>query len=98
LRHTKFSDRGSYETLAQAASAADRAAEMAEQIALDGVLIRTKTGVRDHPLLRHELHARTFIVSALARLGLDLEPIRSGPGRPAGTSVGINWKALPNAD
>jgi terminase small subunit-like protein len=94
----EFSDRGSYETLAQACSAADRAAEMAAQIDQDGVVLRTKTGLRDHPLLKHELAARAFVVRSLARLGLDLEPVRPGPGRPGGGGVGISWKALPNGD
>jgi hypothetical protein len=92
----EFSDRASYETLAQACSAADRAAEMAAQIDRDGVAIRTKAGLRDHPLLKHELAARAFVVRALARLGLDLEPTRPGPGRPSGGGAGISWKALPS--
>jgi hypothetical protein len=92
----EFSDRASYETLAQACASADRAAEMAARIDSDGVLIWAKTGLRDHPLLKHELAARAFVVRSLSRLGLDLEPIRSAPGRPGG-SVGISWKAL-NAD
>jgi hypothetical protein len=94
----EFSDRASYETLAQACSAADRAAEMAEQIDRDGVAIRTKTGLRDHPLLKHELAARAFVVRSLAKLGLDLEPLRAVAGRRGGSSVGIGWKALPSAD
>jgi hypothetical protein len=93
----EFGDRGSLETLGQACSAADRAAEMAAQIDRDGVAIRTKTGLRDHPLLKHELAARAFVVRALARLDLDLEPVRAGPGRPGGGSVGVTWKALPDA-
>jgi hypothetical protein len=90
----EFGDRASYETLGQACAAADRAAEMAAQIDQDGVAIRTKTGLRDHPLLKHELASRAFVCRSLARLGLDLEPIRPGLGRPPGGS-GISWKALP---
>jgi hypothetical protein len=80
----EFSDRGSYETLAQACAAADRAEACRVQIDKDGELLRTKTGFRDHPLLRHEIANRSFTVRTLARLGLDLEPIRGGPGRPPG--------------
>jgi hypothetical protein len=90
----EFADRASYETLAQACASADRAAEMAAQIDADGVAIRTKIGLRDHPLLKHELASRAFVVRALARLGLDLEPVRAGPGRPGGGGAGITWKAL----
>ena len=79
-----FDDRGAYETLAQACSAADRAEACRVQINNDGELIRTKSGVRDHPLIKHELAARAFVVRTLARLGLDLEPVRDGPGRPPG--------------
>jgi hypothetical protein len=84
----EFDDRGSYETLAQACAAADRAAACAVQIEKDGVLIRTKGGMRDHPLIKHEIAARSFVVRTLARLGLDLEPVRAGPGRPAGARGG----------
>ena len=52
-------------------------------------------GVRDSfpavyyfPLLKHELAARAFVVRTLARLGLDLEPVRAGPGRPPGARGG----------
>jgi hypothetical protein len=41
-------------------------------------------GVRDHPLLKHELAARSFVTRALHRLNLDVEPTRDGPGRPPG--------------
>jgi hypothetical protein len=84
----EFEDRGSYETLAQACAAADRAERCRRQIDQDGELIQTNTGVRDHPLLKHELAARAFVVRTLARLGLDLEPVRAGPGRPTGARGG----------
>jgi hypothetical protein len=80
----EFGDRASYETLAQACCAADRAESCRKQIDADGELIQTKMGWRDHPLLKHELAARSFVVRTLARLGLDLEPLRGGPGRPPG--------------
>jgi hypothetical protein len=43
--------------LQQICAAADRVAEFALTIARDGPTIRTKTGLKDHPLLRHELAA-----------------------------------------
>jgi hypothetical protein len=80
----EFSDRASYETLFQACTAADRAEACRAQIDRDGELISTNTGSREHPLLKHEIAARSFVVRTLARLGLDLEPVRPGPGRPPG--------------
>jgi hypothetical protein len=91
----EFSDRASYETLFQACSAADRAEKCRVQIDGDGELIKTKTGFREHPLLKHEIAARSFVVRTLARLGLDLEPVRFGPGRPPGGGVGIGWRDRP---
>jgi hypothetical protein len=80
----EFSDRASYETLAQACSAADRAEKCREQIDVDGECIKVRGGgMRDHPLLKHEITARSFVCRTLARLGLDLEPVR-GMGRPPG--------------
>jgi hypothetical protein len=80
----EFGDRASYEALYQACAAADRAETCRKQIDADGEVIRGKTGLRDHPLLKHEIAARAFVVRTLGRLGLDLEPVRSGPGRPPG--------------
>ena len=74
--------------LAQAAAAMDRIAECAEAIERDGVAIRTKIGLKEHPLLRHELAARAFVVRTLHRLGLDVEPLRAAAGRPG---RGIGW-------
>jgi hypothetical protein len=94
VRAYEFSDRASYETLAQACAAADRAERCREQIDADGEVIRMKAGPRDHPLLKHEIAARSFVVRTLARLGLDLEPVRGGPGRPGGGGVGVSWEQL----
>jgi hypothetical protein len=53
-------------------------------------MIKGKNGLRrDHPLLKHELSARSFVVRSLHRLGLDIEPTRDGSGRPPGS---FNWK------
>jgi hypothetical protein len=93
----EFSDRGSYETLFQACAAADRAERCRVAIDRDGEMIRTRTGEREHPLLKAEMAARGFVVRTLARLGLDLEPVRPGPGRPPG-GVGISWQDLHHGD
>ena len=81
-------DAGGLAMLQQICAAADRVAEYASTIARDGPTIRTKTGLKDHPLLRHELAAQSFIVRSLHRLGLDIEPARHVIGRPAGTYRG----------
>ncbi len=82
----RIDDSGGCEMLLQICLASDRAEEYAAVIAADGPTIRTKGGgLRDHPLLKHELAARSFIVRSLHRLGLDIEPTRSVVGRPAGT-------------
>jgi hypothetical protein len=77
-----FDDPGSIEILAQACAGLDRAELCAAEIARDGQMIRTKTGLRSNPLLRDELANRAFAVRALSKLGLDLEPLHDRPGRP----------------
>jgi hypothetical protein len=49
-------------------------------------------GPRDHPLLKHELAARSFVVRTLQRLGLNMEAVKP-TGRPP---HGIGWQ--PDAD
>jgi hypothetical protein len=61
---------------------------IAANAVVDGEVIRTKTGFRDHPLLKHELGARNFVCRTLSRLGLNVEPVR-GPGRPGSGGLGI---------
>ena len=45
------------------------------------LVLRTKSGIREHPALRCELASRSFCVRTLARLGLDYEPVKA-VGRP----------------
>jgi hypothetical protein len=73
--------------LAHACAAADRIAECAEAIRRDGPMLMTKHGPKEHPLLKVELAQRAFLTRTLARLNLDVEPVKS-PGRPGG---GIGW-------
>jgi phage terminase small subunit len=92
-----FEDPASSAVLVEACSALDRAERCRQQISEDGEVIRNnRTGIlRQHPLLQPELQSRALACRLLQRLGLDLEPVRAGPGRPGGTTVGISWKALP---
>jgi hypothetical protein len=71
--------------LTEICSAADTVAKCDDAIAQDGVTIRTKGGLREHPLLKVQLAARSFIVRSLARLNLDVEPTLPRVGRPPGT-------------
>jgi len=81
MNEYQIDDAGGVEMLASACQALDRAERCREAIDDDGVMIRIKGGHREHPLLKHELAARSFVVRTLQRLGLNLEAIRS-PGRP----------------
>jgi hypothetical protein len=93
--HTDYriEDVGSLELLTQICAALDRAERLAAVINGDGEMIRTKSGVKPHPCLPHELAARSFVCRTLARLGLTSEPIApiGRPPRPVG------WRP-PDAD
>ena len=78
------------ETLSQICSAADRAEQCAQIIARDGPVIETKSGPREHPLLRHESVSRAFVVRSLNRLKGELT---GRVGRPA-VGFGVSYKFL----
>jgi hypothetical protein len=78
-------DSGGREILMQCCAALDRAEALRSQIDADGEVLRVKGGVKSHPALRDELACRAFITRSIARLGLDVEPIRAGAGRPPGS-------------
>jgi hypothetical protein len=93
LAEYAIEDVGGLMLLQQACSALDRAESLRAEIEADGAIIRTRGTIREHPALRHELANRAFVVKTLQRLGLDVEPLRSGPGRPPSGGVGIQpWK------
>jgi P27 family predicted phage terminase small subunit len=76
-------DAAGRELLTLACQALDRAESLRQTIDNDGELLHTRTGhVKEHPALRHELASRAFVAKMLLRLGLDVEPMRPGPGRP----------------
>jgi hypothetical protein len=87
-----ISDAGGLALLEQAAFACDRAERLRAEIDADGEIIRTPTGPREHPGLKGELAARSFLVRTLQRLGINLEAVRPGPGRPSGPK----WKGHGN--
>jgi hypothetical protein len=77
-------DPGGRELLYQAAAALERAEQLAEAIAADGVVVHTRAGApKPHPALAAELAARAFICRTLERLGLNLEAVR-----PIGRTTG----------
>ena len=64
----------------EACAALDRAESLAERIAADGPTVTGPSGPRVHPCIAAETQCRSFIVRALAKLGVLHEPIR-GMGR-----------------
>jgi hypothetical protein len=74
-------DAAGAEMLLEACEALDRAQECAAEIKRSGVMIKTRTGSKENPLLKIELANRAFVTRTLARLGLDSEPIKT-IGRP----------------
>jgi hypothetical protein len=79
----EISDSGGVEILVSACSALDRAESLSEAIERDGAIVTVSGALKDHPGLKHELANRAFVVRALQRLGLDVEPVRP-IGRPGG--------------
>jgi hypothetical protein len=78
-----LSDAGGYEMLKQACEASDDLARYSEILERDGPMIQTRAGPREHPMVKHQMIARAFIVRTLSRLGLNYEPLKA-PGRPSG--------------
>src|SRR5262249_11987804 len=75
-------DPGGLEILRQACGACDRVAQYAAIIDAEGPTIMTKTGLREHPLVKHEAAQRALVGRLISRLGLDVEILRVQPGRP----------------
>lgn len=75
------------ELLTLACQSLDRAEALREAIDRDREMLMLRTGaMREHPGIKPELANRAFVVKTLGKLGLDLEPLRSGPGRPTNRS------------
>jgi hypothetical protein len=82
-REYAIEDRGGVEILCQICQSLDRAEELAEAIARDGPVVYNRIGApRSHPAIRDELSCRAFVTRALERLGLNIEALKPGPGRP----------------
>ncbi len=82
MREYGITDRGGIELLAQVGGAVDRIEALREAIDRDGEVVIVRGVPRAHPGLRDELAARAFVVRTLERLGLNVEAVKAGPGRP----------------
>jgi hypothetical protein len=80
-----IADSGGLALLRQLCEAADQIEKIRRVIAADGLLVEGAGGApaREHPLLKIQLGLRSFMTRTIARLGLDVEPVRQ-PGRPPG--------------
>jgi hypothetical protein len=85
LSEYDIADAAGKELLVLACQGLDRAEALREAIDRDGELLATRTGgLREHPGIKPELANRAFVAKTLIKLGLDVEPLRPGPGRPVG--------------
>jgi hypothetical protein len=82
-------DAGGLAILEQVCGATDRIAEYRALIDLQGPVIITKAGMREHPLVKAEIATRALIGRLITRLGLDIEALRPTPGRPP--QGGLGW-------
>jgi hypothetical protein len=83
-------DAGGRELLTLCCQSLDRAEALRAKIDEDGEIVRTKTGVRDHPALKHEIQNRSFVAKCLSRLGVALEAPSRPVGRPLSGGIGID--------
>jgi phage terminase small subunit len=74
-------DDGARLILMAALEAFDRMRDAQRAIKVDGLM--TKAG-KLHPATTVERDARLAMLRAIRQLGLDVEPLRDGPGRPPG--------------
>jgi hypothetical protein len=85
LTEYDIDDAGGLELLALAAEAVDRIANLSEEIARDGEVVRARNGgVKAHPALQYEIANRQFVSRTLTKLGVCLEPLKA-QGRPSGS-------------
>jgi P27 family predicted phage terminase small subunit len=89
MREYDIQDAGGVELLLLACEGIDRIRALRQEIERDGAVIRLRNGaIREHPALKAEIAAMSFVTRTLARLGLDVEPVRPSRGRPGA----IGWQ------
>ena len=86
MREYAITDRGGIELLAQACAALDRAESLAEAIAEDGAVIRTRSGPKSHPAAKDELQNRAFWCGRWSGWGSTWKPSRPPAGRHTPTA------------
>jgi phage terminase small subunit len=78
-------DAGGLAVLLQACEALDRLRQAQAAIAADGAVVLDRFGQqKPHVLLVTEVSSRSAFMAAIKSLGLDIEPLRPGVGRPGG--------------
>jgi hypothetical protein len=85
-----IADAGGLAILEQVCGATDRVAQYRQIIDEQGAVIITKTGVREHPLIKAEIATRALVGRLISRLGLDIEALRPQVGRPL-TGQNSGW-------
>lgn len=71
--------------LRQACEALDRVREAQRLLSRDGVVVYDRwKQAKPHPAVQVEATARFQLLRCLKQLGIDLEPLEPGPGRPPG--------------
>ena len=84
-REYNISDPGGEALLRTFASAFSLEIDCQSQIVKDGLIFKDRfEQVKAHPLLTILNNARAQKMAALKALNLDLEPLKTGAGRPAG--------------
>jgi hypothetical protein len=79
----QIDDAGGRMMLHEICAARDRLVELQQAIDRDGAIVKSRSGVREHPAIKLELQLRAFICRTLVRLGLSVEAINPSAGRPA---------------
>src|SRR5262245_60704568 len=77
----QIQDIGGLIMLEEICRARDTIAECDAAIKRDGSTIRTKSGLKEHPMQKVKLSAQALMIRTVQRLGLDAEPIKA-VGRP----------------
>ena len=85
LEEYNIDDSAGLRILDTACEAFDRMREAQRAIKRDGMSVQDRWGqLKAHPLCSVERDARAQFLAALKALNLDLEPLKTGPGRPPG--------------
>jgi hypothetical protein len=79
-----IADRGGIELLTQICGAVDVIESLGEAIERDGSIVYARNGVpRAHPGIKDQTALRALVCRGLERLGLNVEAVKPGPGRPS---------------